>query len=254
MTINFEKDHSKFTLLGNNRDIDPNHVDSLIGSIRKKGQLMAIVCNERLVVLEGQHRLKACEELKIPIGYVVNTKATSKDIAIMNNSQRPWKNKDYLKHYSHKSHYNNTEYRKIEAFINKYSLPFHTSILLLSGVKYTTTARSRNRGSMPAFRNGTFQVVDLQTANTTAERLIKLKSFVPHLVGINRFCLAFIKISKLNDFNIELAYKQIVKNSNHFDQCNNQEDWYEAMILAYNYKLRVKGTEYKRISIRKDGF
>ena len=252
--VYYESNHSKFTLLDNNRDIDHNHVETLIASIRKKGQLMPIIVNEKLEVYEGQHRLKACEELEIPVGYVINIKATSKDIAIMNNSQRPWKNRDYLKHYSYKSHYNNTVYRKIGAFINKYPLPFHTAIMLLSGVKYTTTARSRDRGSMPSFRNGTFEIVDLWAANRTAEQLIKLKSFVPHLVAVNRFCLAFIKISMLNDFDVELAYKQIEKNSNHFDQCNNQEDWYEAMILAYNYKLRIKGTRHKRISIRKEGF
>ena len=252
--IHYENNHSKFTLLDNNRDIDQNHVETLIDSIKRKGQLMPIIVNEKLEVHEGQHRLKACEELRVPIGYVVHLNAKSKDISVMNNSQKPWKNKDYLKHYSHKSHYNNSEYRKIESFIDKYPLPFHTAIMLLSGVRYTTTARSRDRGSMPSFRNGTFEVVNLNAACTTAEQLINLKSFVPHLVAVNRFCLAFIKLSMLNDFNVELAYKQIEKNSNHFDRCNNQEDWYQAMISAYNYKLRVKGTRHKRISIRKEGF
>ena len=87
------------------------------------------------------------------------------------------------------------------------------------------------------------------------KRLIKLKSFVPNLVKIVKFSIAFMKISKLDNFNLKTCYAQIEKNSNQFDKCVNQEDWNEAMVRAYNYKLVTKGKKAsKRISIRKEGF
>ena len=70
-----------------------------------------------------------------------------------------------------------------------------------------------------------------------------------------KFCIAFTKIKSLPNFNLALSYKQIEKNSNKFDKCINQEDWIEAFVDAYNYKLVTKGKHgHKRISIRKEGF
>jgi hypothetical protein len=52
-------------------------------------------------------------------------------------------------------------------------------------------------------------------------------------------------------FSLSFAYEQIEKNLRKFDRCQNQEDWDEAMVKAYNYNLR--GNK-KRITIKKDGF
>ena len=120
--VMLEKNLSKFNLLDDNRDIDEAHVAMLVVSIQRFGQLMPIVVNENMDVIEGQHRLKACMELKIPVAYIISVKSSSKDIAIMNNSQKGWKNKDYIKHFSHKNHSNASTYRKIANFFKSYPL------------------------------------------------------------------------------------------------------------------------------------
>lgn len=251
-----ENNHSKFTFLDNNRNIDDKHVEALATSIRKNGQFSPIIVNEKLEVIDGQHRLKALMLLNYPVAYIINETATSKDIAVINNSQKGWKNRDYLKHFSHNSHYNHSEYRKIEKFFEEHGLPFRVGLTLL----YDSSAvaigpGAKDRGPYPDFRKGTFKIKDLGQAEEIAKQLLKLKSFVPHLVTIIKFCIAFLKVSKLDNFDINLAYKQIEKNSNRFDKCYNQEDWNEAMVAVYNFKLQTKGKRgYKRISIRKDGF
>jgi|TARA_S200002703_G_scaffold144540_1_gene138280 disulfide oxidoreductase YuzD len=250
----YERNYTKFTLFDNNRDINETHVEELIASMRKSGQLMPVVVTPSKEVIDGQHRLKACEKLGIPVSYVVNTAGSAKQIAVMNNTQKGWKNKDFLKHFCHKSHNNSAEYNKIAKFFNDYSLPFSVGIALLSD-QQTLATIAKDRGPMPSFRDGTFKISNLEKAKETAERLIKLKSFVPNLVRIVKFSIAFIKISKLDNFNLKTCYAQLEKNSNKFDKCVNQEDWNEAMVAAYNYKLVTKGKRAsKRISIRKEGF
>ena len=250
----YERNYTKFTLFDNNRDINETHVEELIASMRKSGQLMPVVVTPSKEVIDGQHRLKACEKLGIPVSYVVNTAGSAKQIAVMNNTQKGWKNKDFLKHFCHKSHNNSAEYNKIAKFFNDYSLPFSVGIALLSD-QQTLATIAKDRGPMPSFRDGTFKISNLEKAKETAERLIKLKSFVPNLVRIVKFSIAFIKISKLDNFNLKTCYAQLEKNSNKFDKCVNQEDWNEAMVAAYNYKLVTKGKKAsKRISIRKEGF
>jgi len=250
----YEKNYTKFTLFDNNRDINDAHVDELIRSMRKSGQLMPVIVTPDKEVIDGQHRLKACEKLGIPVSYVVNVGGDSKQIAVMNNTQKGWKSKDFLKHFSHNSHSNSSEYKKIEKFFEEFKLPFTVGISLLSNYQMMHGI-AKDRGPMPSFRDGTFKIHDLDKAKETAARLIKLKSFVPQLVKIVKFSVAFIKISGLENFNLKTCYTQLEKNSNKFDKCFNQEDWNEAMVAAYNYKLVTKGKKAsKRISIRKEGF
>ena len=166
-----EKNLTKFTLLDDNRDIDKKHVAMLAISIRRYGQLMPIVVNENLQVIEGQHRLKACMELGIPVAYIISQKTSSKDVAIMNNSQKGWKNKDYLKHFSHYNHSNNSTYKRVANFFKSYPLPFSIGILLLSGDIERSLETGNTRGPMPKFRDGSFKIIDMENAELKAGQL-----------------------------------------------------------------------------------
>jgi len=253
----YEKNYTKFTLFDNNREINETHVEKLIASMRKSGQLMPVVVTQNMEVVDGQHRLKACEKLGVPVSYVINYAGSSKQIAIMNNTQKGWKNTDFLKHFSHKSHHNCAEYKKVQKFIDEFKLPFRVNIALLSDKSLNdfTNKQANNRGPLPSFREGNFKIVNLEKAREIASRLIKLKSLVPNLVKSIKFSIAFLKISKLDNFDLKTCYKQIENNSNKFDKCFNQEDWNEAFVKAYNYKLVTKGKKAsKRISMRKEGF
>ena len=249
----YEKNYTKFTLLDDNRDINDVHVEALAKSMKKSGQLMPIIVNENLEVLDGQHRLKACELLGLPVAYVVNIGGNSRQVALINNTQKSWLTNDYLKHYSHESWKNHVEYKKIIMFEKENKLSHTVCMCLLSD--NLNNGRRWDTGVMKSFKEGNFKIKNLERAQTYASQLLKFKSFVPNLVRIVRFCIAFIKVSQLKGFNLELAYKQIEKNSNKFDKCVNQEDWIEAFVDAYNYKLVTKGKNgHKRISIRKEGF
>ena len=173
----YEKNYTKFTLFDNNREINETHVEELIASMRKSGQLMPVVVTQDMEVVDGQHRLKACEKLGVPVSYVVNYAGSSKQIAIMNNTQKGWKNKDFLKHFSHKSHHNCAEYKKVQKFIDEFKLPFRVNIALLSDKSLNdfTNKQANNRGPLPSFREGNFKIINLEKAKEIASRLIKLK-------------------------------------------------------------------------------
>ena len=66
-----------------------------------------------------------------------------KQIAVMNNTQKGWKNRDFLKHFSHSNHHNSAEYRKVAKFLDDYGLPFTVSIALLSS---SAMGRGNNTG------------------------------------------------------------------------------------------------------------
>tara|TARA_R100001244_G_C5142682_1_gene128197 strand:- start:20 stop:949 length:930 start_codon:yes stop_codon:yes gene_type:complete len=241
------RDYSKFVILPDNRDTDDVHIAELVVNIRKRGQLQPIIINEKDEIIDGQTRFKACKLLGIPVMYLTSHKTTIKDVLLINTTQKPWSNRDYLKAYSHSNHWNHTEYKKVGTFIEKYALNFEISLMLLYGKPLTS---SGSKGHTD-FKQGNFKVHDLEKAERTANQLLKIKAFAPNLVKIGKFCKAFLRVQALKDFSILIAYEQLEKNTNQFDKCNNQEDWNEAFIKAYNFNLRKK---HKRISIKKEGF
>lgn len=247
--VMLEKNLSKFNLLDDNRDIDEAHVAMLVVSIQRFGQLMPIVVNENMDVIEGQHRLKACMELKIPVAYIISVKSSSKDIAIMNNSQKGWKNKDYIKHFSHKNHGNASTYRKIANFFKSYPLPFSIGITLLSGDGDQALQTGASKGVMPKFRDGSFKIANMENAEMKAGQLLKLKGIVPQLVQIRKFCMAFLRCSKIENFKISTCYDQMKKYHNRFGHPGNQQEWIDEFCKVYSYKLNKDN----KISPRKEG-
>ena len=248
-TVLYETDYSKFALLEQNRDTDERSVNDLVVSIKKKGQLQPLIVNDIYQVIDGQHRLKACEILGVPVSYLISNKATIKDVVLINNTQKSWRMLDYLKTFSHKSHPSHAEYVKIKVFIEEHGLIFGIALDLLAAGAYGKGGRESSGGK--AFKAGTFKIKNLEQAQRWAGQLMKIKSFAPQLVKILKFSICFRKVQKLDGFSLNTCYEQIEKNIRKFDRCVNQEDWDEAMVKAYNYNLRKK---QKRISIKKAGF
>ena len=247
--VMYERNHTKFSRLDNNREIDKRHVASLVVSIKKYGQMMPIIVNEKLEVIEGQHRLEACRELNVPVAYIINIKSSSKDIAIINNTQKGWSNKDFLWHFSHQSHSNHAVYRRIDKFFKNYPINFSIGLMLLAGKQ--SHQDSNNRGAMKPFREGTFVIDDYDFAENKASQLLKLKGIVPHLVQITKFCVAFLRVSEnTTNFSIKTCYTQMEKYHSRMGHPANHEEWIDAFCRAYSHKL----PKTKHISPRKSGF
>ena len=243
----YTTNYDKFKLMEDNRDVDDNHVAELVVSIQKRGQLQPIIINEKNEIIDGQRRFTSCKILQIPVMYIVSRKATIKDVLLINTSQKSWNRHDYLKAYCHKNHWNCAEYQKILSFLKAYSLKFDIALFLLYG---QPIQHSAGKG-LKDFKMGEFKVANLENAQKHGNQLMKIKAFAPNLVNIGKFCKAFLRVSNLEDFSYIIAYKQLEKNTKKFDKCQNQEDWDEAMVKAYNFNLKKPS---KKISIKKDGF
>ncbi len=239
--IGYSSNYSNFKFLEANRDIKERHVNNLVTSIKKEGQIYPILVNNRFEVIEGQHRVEACKILQIPIMFLKNDKATIKHVRIVNNCQEGWKFYDFLKSFSHHSHPNHEIYQKIGLFVKEFSFqPRICLILLVGGVD--------NGTKINEFKFGTFTIEDEEKSRRLAKQLLKIKTFAPDLVANKKFCLAWFRVQKIEKFKVESAYDQIRKYRSKLEGCLNQEDWIEGLLEAYSYKK----PKSEKISIKKD--
>lgn len=112
-------DYSLFHRIESNRDINPSHLKRLMASIQAKNYLylFPIIINKDMEIVDGQHRLIAARELKLPIFYLIDDKITKAEIAMVNSNRKGWAAIDYIEYYAKEG---NAAYKKITTLLSEY--------------------------------------------------------------------------------------------------------------------------------------
>ena len=245
-------DYEKFSILEQNRVVNDKHVNELVVSIQNSGQLTPIIINENFEIIDGQHRFDACRILKIPVMYLISYKTSINEVILMNNTQKSWKLPDYLRCFSDNKWHNHETYQKVDKFMREHDLKLTTCVVLLSegtGVGGSTGSSLAGQG-LVSFRKGTYKIGNLARAQAIAKILSEIKAFAPDLVGSDRFCRSYCKLSFEPKWNHDSAVYQIKKYRRKYDGASSKEEALQGLLAVYNYN-QLKS---KKISIRKDGY
>jgi len=247
-------DYEKFSILEQNRVVNDKHVNELVVSIQNSGQLTPIIINEKFEIIDGQHRFDACKILKIPVMYLISYKTSINEVILMNNTQKSWKLHDYLRCFSDKKWDNHEIYQKVDKFMREHDLKLTTCIVLLSegtgnGGSLGNAIALQGQGLI-SFRKGTYKIGNLTRAQAIAKILSEIKAFAPDLVGSDRFCRSYCKLSLEPKWDHNSAVYQIKKYRRKYDGASSKEEALQGLLAVYNYN-QLKS---KKISIRKDGY
>ncbi len=117
-------DHQNFQLISCNREIREKHVSKLASDPDFANNIPynPIIVNEKMQIIDGQHRYLACRKLGIPIPYIVKEGANLQDIMRVNVNQKSWESKDFLRFYSQQK---NQHYIFISNLKEKYAYPLY---------------------------------------------------------------------------------------------------------------------------------
>jgi hypothetical protein len=88
-------DYGMFKYMDGNRSVEQSRVNKIKASIKKYGQLDPIEVNEKYEVGDGQGRLEACKQLKIPVKYKIIPGRTIEDYIAINSVSTNWTTLDY---------------------------------------------------------------------------------------------------------------------------------------------------------------
>ena len=245
-------DYEKFSILEQNRVVNDKHVNELVVSIQNNGQLTPIIVNEKFEIIDGQHRFDACKILKQSVMYLISYKTSINEVILMNNTQKSWKLPDYLRCFSDNQWHNHETYQKVDKFMREHDLKLTTCIVLLSegtGSGGSTGTALTGQG-LVSFRKGTYKIGNLARAQAIAKILSEIKSFAPDLVGSDRFCRSYCKLSLEPKWDHDSAVYQIKKYRRKYDGASSKEEALQGLLAVYNYN-QLKS---KKISIRKEGY
>lgn len=160
--------YSMFKTMPANRSVSKTHIQELIDSFYEHPELVAldpVLVNEYNEIVDGQHRVRACEVLEYPVFYIRQAGIKVSTAQLLNGLQRPWKLIDYVYSYAQGDY---TDYKIFYNLVQDYDLP--PSVLL----KYII-GHKRNLYQSKNFKLGKFKIED--TIPVIRRRLDFLSSF-----------------------------------------------------------------------------
>jgi len=241
-------DLSIFKSIGGNRVPNPQHVKRLKRSIIENGMLCnPILVNERMEVIDGQHRLLASKEAQSHIFYIVLKNYSLKEVHTLNLNQKNWTKKDFMDGYADMGL---DSYKKLRFFTEKHEdFTFGDCIAMCSNITGSSglDASQKNRiaksgdsiNVTEVFVDGTWRGKDFDLANEWAEKLRLIK---PYYAGYNKttFVGTMLGLFTNTIFDYSEFMHKVRLQPKALVDCANREQQRLLIEEIYNYRSRNK--------------
>jgi hypothetical protein len=237
-------DLSIFKQIDGNRVPNLQHIKRLADSIRVHGmKCNPILVNEKMEVIDGQHRLMAAKETESFIYYIIVTGYDLHEVHTLNLNQKNWTKKDFMEGYANMGI---ESYIKLRDFsIKNDDISFNDCILLCSNTSGASGDFNKYKVLNPllskqeVFQEGTWNGKDF---NLAQEWVDKMRIIKPYYLGYNRSVFIGTMITLLQkeifDFN-EFMHKIRLQPTAMVD-CANRDQYRTLIEDIYNYKSRNK--------------
>ncbi len=206
------RDYSLFSHLQGNRVLNKSKIKHILDDVNAGTNLLKycpiIVAeeNNKLKIIDGQHRLEVAKQLKSNVWYVICDQLTLYQIAKMNSNTEKWKGSDFINCYAQTG---NSNYIKLKEFASVYGFPLSVNLALLSsGIKVSDTGGSKS--TMKAFETGMFMVRKEDEAISVAQQVSLFSDF--HAYKNRNFVVAICKIIQAGKIPLDEVIKAFEKN------------------------------------------
>jgi hypothetical protein len=243
-------DLSIFKTIEGNRPPNPQHIKRLSASIKENGFLCnPILVNEKMQVIDGQHRLLASKKTKTSIYYIVLDGYNLNEVHTLNLNQKNWQKKDFMEGYAEMGI---EPYVKLKEFYKRNKdFTFNDCIAMCSNItgsnyslaqKYYENKASISTGYQnikEVFEEGTWKGRDFELAQKNAN---KIRLIQPYYKNYNRsvFVGAMLGLLTKSDFDFnEFMHKLRLQPTALLD-CVNREQYKSLIEDIYNYRSRNK--------------
>jgi hypothetical protein len=237
-------DLSIFKQIGGNRVPNPQHVKRLKTSIIENGMLCnPILVNEKMEVIDGQHRLLASKEAGSSVYYIILNGYSLSEVHTLNLNQKNWTKKDFMDGYADMGI---ESYAKLRQFVKKHEdFTFTDCIAFCSNNTAHAPSGNKSRlvnpelSTQEVFEEGTWKGKDFNLANEWAEKIRLIK---PYYINYNRstFVLTMIGMFKNEIFDYSEFMHKIRLQPKALVDCANREQQKLLIEEIYNFKSRNK--------------
>lgn len=228
-------DYTIFNSVKFNRDKNKRHIESLKKMLLKENllHLHPILVNEKMEVVDGQHRLEAAKDLGLEVFYIQD-RISYEHILNSNLFQKKMSLGDVIKFYSLKDEL--PDYIELHQFLEELDM----SPKALMGLFFGTTTASM----IEFIKSGKFKmpkdsqsIKDLIKSFSTFIYFAKDKRLTPFSMFYNaNFTIAFRNIYNLSGFNEKMFYNKLDMRWFELKPQVSSKEWTKLLISIYNWK------------------
>lgn len=231
-------DYSAFKDITGNRTIRPAHVKKLKEAITTDPDSIRynpILVNDKMAVIDGQHRIKAIESLGLPVYYIQVQSLGIKDVQKLNSVSKQWQPVDYAQAHSRLGNSNYDYYLAFKGHNAKYkdlSLN-HDSLMRYLSLNNPITSTS--------FNDGKLKVDNFDKSLALLKQLHGVSEVYPRY-NIRSFALAFLRISSNDEYNHKRMMERLHSEAFHkyMRDFSKEQDYAKALNQIYNYNMKNK--------------
>lgn len=190
-TIQSTTNYDQFSLMVNNRVYNRGHVEALKRAFESTGNLtevQPILVNERLEIIDGQHRFIAAKDLGVPVFYTIRPGLGVHEAREMNILHKGWRTEDFAHSFAASGDRNYIQYEQL-----KEDYGFGHSIIL------SYIYGSDDKGIFGKFRQGELNLTDIEGVRERLDKLAELLRYVRNGVD-NYLAKAFLKIMSSDNY------------------------------------------------------
>lgn len=228
-------DYNQFKTLNDNREVNNIHVKRLVDSFNEMHLVCPIIVNEKMEVIDGQHRLQASIETGLPIYYIQVPGYGIKEVQRLNANQKNWTKTDFLEMYCAQG---KKAYLEFRAFMETFpDLTFQAIERILTGTHNGGRQGVLNghRVQMMDFQQGKLTIPNINLSYKNARKVMEFKDYYD---GFSRgvFVSAVLPLfkSKVYDHK-EMIYKLGVAPKK-LTHCQNVIQYRMLLEDIYNWK------------------
>lgn len=228
-------DYNQFKILTDNREVNQIHVKRLVESFNEMHLVCPIIVNEKMEVIDGQHRLQASIETGLPIYYIQVPGYGIKEVQRLNANQKNWTKLDFLEMYCAQG---KKTYQEFKEFMDHFpELSFQACERILTGISNGTRQGKMNghKVQMMDFQEGKLNIPSLGLSYKNARKVMDFKDYYD---GFSRgaFVSAVLPLFKSKNYDHkEMLYKLGVAPKK-LTHCQNVVQYRMLLEDIYNWK------------------
>lgn len=221
-------DYFLFKPIGGNRNKNLLHINRLKKSMAQNYLFTAIIVNEKLEIIDGQHRFDVIQELGLPLHYIICKGYGLNEVHILNANSKNWNADDYEEGYCNLGYEDYILYRN---FRKNYNVGHNECQLLLT--------KRGHQHLKSDFYEGKLKVTNLQEATKFIEQALLI---VPYYSGVRRrgFINAMITLLKNPNFEFTEFLQKLKLQPTALVDCVSVSQYISLIEEIYNYRRREK--------------
>lgn len=187
--------YSMFKSIGSNRKLNPLNYGKLLRSMGEEQLIIPICVNEKYEVIDGQHRLRACEELGLSVYYYVLDGYSVEQMKRANLVSANWKKDDFLNAYTNEGQGAYLEFADMKI---RYGLNTSDLLKIIARLQYRSVATTGVE-----FEEGKLSIKDeeVDMLNNFLTALEDFSFFIDY--KRSKFVSAFLELYFFNGYNHE---------------------------------------------------